>query len=80
MNVIDLCSFVLELFAGWYRHCGLIPFTQDSDFGLYAEEYDESVRNYFLGHPSTYLWGALGLVSPLKCRSRWKCISSHWSR
>ncbi|CAF1633587.1 unnamed protein product, partial [Adineta ricciae] len=26
---------------GWYRHCGLIPYTQDVDFGLFAEEYDE---------------------------------------
>lgn len=48
---------------GWYRHCGLIPFTQDADFGLFAEEYDESIRNYFLGNPVCYLWGALGLVN-----------------
>lgn len=48
---------------GWYRHCGLIPFTQDADFGLFAEEYDENIRNSFLGDPVTYLWGALGLVS-----------------
>ncbi|CAF3462449.1 unnamed protein product [Rotaria socialis] len=48
---------------GWYRHCGLIPFTQDADFGLFAEEYDENIRNYFLGNPITYLWGALGLVN-----------------
>jgi hypothetical protein len=48
---------------GWYRHCGLIPFTQDADFGLYAEEYDEGIRNAFLGDPVSYLWGALGLVS-----------------
>ncbi|CAF4273546.1 unnamed protein product, partial [Adineta steineri] len=50
---------------GWYRHCGLIPFTEDADFGLYAEEYDESIRNYFLGNPVTYLYSALGLVSNL---------------
>ncbi|CAF0881230.1 unnamed protein product [Didymodactylos carnosus] len=48
---------------GWYRHCGLIPFTQDVDFGLYAEEYDENIRNHFLGHRPSYLWGALGLVN-----------------
>ncbi|CAF3996922.1 unnamed protein product [Adineta steineri] len=48
---------------GWYRHCGLIPFTLDADFGLYAENYDESIRNHFLGNPITYLWGALGLVN-----------------
>jgi hypothetical protein len=51
--------------TGWYRHCGLIPFTQDADFGLFAEEYNESIRNYFLGNPIVYLWGALGLVSSL---------------
>jgi hypothetical protein len=50
---------------GWYRHCGLIPYTSDADFSLFAEEYDESIRNYFLGNPITYLWGALGLVSVL---------------
>ncbi|CAF1482449.1 unnamed protein product [Adineta steineri] len=48
---------------GWYRHCGLIPFTEDADFGLFAEEYDESIRNYFLGNPVTYLYSALGLVN-----------------
>ncbi|CAF1246082.1 unnamed protein product [Adineta ricciae] len=48
---------------GWYRHCGLIPYTLDADFGLYAEEYDETVRSHFLGNPITYLWGALGLVN-----------------
>ncbi|CAF1098910.1 unnamed protein product [Adineta steineri] len=48
---------------GWYRHCGLIPYTQDMDFGLFAEEYDDSIRNYFLGNPTIYLWGTLGLVN-----------------
>ncbi|UJR10626.1 hypothetical protein I4U23_014823 [Adineta vaga] len=48
---------------GWYRHCGLIPYTQDVDFGLFAEEYDESIRRYFLGNPIVYLWGTLGLVN-----------------
>jgi hypothetical protein len=43
----------------------LIPYTTDADFGLFAEEYDENIRNYFLGNPVTYLWGALGLVSYL---------------
>ncbi|CAF3391094.1 unnamed protein product [Rotaria sp. Silwood1] len=47
----------------WYRHCGLIPYTQDVDFGLFAEEYDENIRKYFLGNPTVYLWGALGLVN-----------------
>jgi hypothetical protein len=51
------------LYLGWYRHCGFIPYTQDVDLGLFAEEYDESIRNYFLGNPVIYLWGALGLVS-----------------
>jgi hypothetical protein len=51
------------LLKGWYRHCGMIPYTQDADFGLFAEEYDESIRNNFLGNPVAYLWGALGLVS-----------------
>lgn len=53
------------MLLGWYRHCGLIPYTQDVDFGLFAEEYDEGIRNHFLGNPIVYLWGALGLVSHL---------------
>jgi len=50
---------------GWYRHCGFIPFTKDVDLALFAEEYDEGIRNYFLGNPITFLWAALGLVSSL---------------
>ena len=50
---------------GWYRHCGFIPYTKDVDFGLFAEEYDENIRNHFLGKSEIYLWGALGLVSRL---------------
>ena len=58
----DLPLISIDFHSGWYRHCGLIPFTQDVDFGLFAEEYDESIRNQFLGDRTTYLWGALGLV------------------
>jgi hypothetical protein len=43
----------------------LIPFTSDADFGLFAEEYDERIREEFLGNPIAYLWGALGLVREL---------------
>jgi hypothetical protein len=60
-NILNDETCVLSV--GWYRHCGMIPFTLDADFGLFAEEYDESIRQYFLGNPITYLWGALGLVS-----------------
>ncbi|UJR35253.1 hypothetical protein I4U23_028017 [Adineta vaga] len=48
---------------GWYRHCGLIPYTGDVDFGLFEEEYDESIRHHFLGNPVTHIWAALGLVN-----------------
>ncbi|CAF1348610.1 unnamed protein product [Adineta ricciae] len=48
---------------GWYRHCGLIPYTGDADFGLFYEEYDESIRSHFLGNPVTHIWAALGLVN-----------------
>ncbi|CAF2166400.1 unnamed protein product [Rotaria magnacalcarata] len=48
---------------GWYRHCGFIPYTQDVDVGLFAEEYNENIRKSFLGNPIVYLWGALGLVN-----------------
>jgi len=59
---LKLNSKIID-YLGWYRHCGFIPYTQDVDFGLFAEEYDENIRNYFLGNPIIYLWGALGLVS-----------------
>ncbi|CAF0848342.1 unnamed protein product [Adineta steineri] len=61
---------------GWYRHCGLIPFTEDADFGLYAEEYDESIRNYFLGNPVTYLYSALGLVND---SLEFRLYTDHWT-
>lgn len=58
---ISFCD-VFILWKGWYRHCGMIPYTHDTDIGLFAEEYDESIRHAFLGNPSIYLWSALGLV------------------
>ncbi|CAF4156157.1 unnamed protein product [Adineta steineri] len=61
---------------GWYRHCGLIPFTDDADFGLYAEEYDESIRNYFLGNPVIPLWSALGLAND---SLEFRLFTGHWT-
>jgi len=54
------------MILGWYRHCGLIPYTQDVDFGLFAEEYDDNIRKHFRGNSQVYLWGILGLVTNRK--------------
>lgn len=37
------------MIEGWYRHCGIIPFTNDADIGLWEHEYDETISKTFLG-------------------------------
>jgi phosphorylcholine metabolism protein LicD len=32
---------------GWYRNCGIIPYTHDVDFAIWFDEYDQSVKNHF---------------------------------
>lgn len=32
---------------GWYRHCGIIPFTTDIDVGMYGHKYDPLIEKTF---------------------------------
>jgi hypothetical protein len=33
---------------GWYRDCGIIPFTTDLDIGIWAHEYDKKIKIKFI--------------------------------
>ena len=46
---------------GWYRECGIIPFTTDIDFSMSIDKYDERLKDKIrFGHPKLYLWLQLG--------------------
>ncbi|XP_014666345.1 PREDICTED: fukutin-like [Priapulus caudatus] len=45
---------------GWYRQCGIIPHDHDVDFGMWAEDYEPSLRAVFENNPVLKLctvWG-----------------------
>lgn len=48
---------------GWYRDCGIIPFTQDVDIAIWAHEYDDRIKKHFLGNKIVRIWGTLGLLN-----------------
>lgn len=48
---------------GWYRDCGIIPFTQDVDIAIWAHEYDKKLKKHLLGNKIVRVWGTLGLVN-----------------
>jgi hypothetical protein len=48
---------------GWYRDCGIIPFTQDVDVAIWSHEYDERVKRSFLGNKVVRLWSTLGMAN-----------------
>lgn len=45
---------------GWYRECGIIPFTHDIDFNVWAHEHDISFANFFKGNKNLWLQMILG--------------------
>ena len=46
---------------GWYRECGIIPFTVDVDIAMSYEEYDETIKQKFRsGDKDLYLWLQIG--------------------
>jgi phosphorylcholine metabolism protein LicD len=45
---------------GWYRDCGLISYSDDVDFNAWASEYDDKIKNFFLGNKRLHLWLELG--------------------
>lgn len=48
---------------GWYRDCGIIPFTQDVDIAIWSHEYDDRIKQHFLGNKIVRIWGTLGLLN-----------------
>lgn len=48
---------------GWYRDCGIIPFTQDVDIAIWAHEYEEKIKSHFLGNRIVRVWSTLGLTN-----------------
>lgn len=46
---------------GWYRDCGIIPFTTDGDIGVPIEYYTDDIKQHFLGNPNVELWAIQGL-------------------
>ncbi len=48
---------------GWYRDCGLIPYTHDADFGIMSSDLDMNLRDEFLGKKLVRTWLTLGTVA-----------------
>ena len=45
---------------GWYRDCGVIPYTQDADIGLWIEEFEEKIIDKFIGNEKIRLLLSFG--------------------
>ena len=46
---------------GWYRHCGIIPYTTDMDFSMAIKEYDDRLKEKFTsGKLDIHMWLQLG--------------------
>jgi len=72
-KVIEYISEKLENFSkhywlaggsllGWYRDCGIIPHTTDFDYAIWAHEYDDRIKNTFLGNEFVSLVLIHGMV------------------
>lgn len=50
---------------GWYRDCGIIPFSQDADMSMMSDEFDKKLQNEFMGSKTTNkavkIWLTLGI-------------------
>ena len=52
-----------DVTQGWYRDCGVIPFTQDVDLNMWAHEYESVIADNFRGNPLIRLYSHLGFVN-----------------
>lgn len=77
LKVIEYISEKLEGFSkhywlaggsllGWYRDCGIIPYTTDFDYAIWSHEYDDRIAQFFLGNEIVSLVVIHGLVFCLK--------------
>ncbi len=47
---------------GWYRDCGIIPFTPDVDIAMKIDYYDQHLFDIFLGNNKTNIFTIFGFV------------------
>jgi len=47
---------------GWYRDCGVIPYTQDMDIAVPSEDYKDKIQKYFIGNPNVHIHRVLGKI------------------
>jgi len=50
---------------GWYRDCGIIPYTTDMDLAIFAHEYDPRVKKHFIKNRHALLTLVFGLRDDL---------------
>jgi hypothetical protein len=50
---------------GWYRDCGIIPFTTDIDLFLFSKEYDSRIKKHFVRNQNAILETVFGLPTDL---------------
>jgi hypothetical protein len=73
-KVIEYISEKLENFSkhywlaggsllGWYRDCGIIPHTTDFDYAIWSHEYDDRIKNTFLGNHVASIVTIHGMVN-----------------
>jgi fukutin len=58
---------------GWYRDCGIIPFTNDADFGIFANDYSPAIKQLFFLNDLASLSETLGVAKDnfeLRIRSK----------
>jgi len=41
-------KFLITFFSGYFRECGIIPYTTDVDIGVFAKDYSENIVKEFL--------------------------------
>ena len=52
--------FIFLLIKGWYRDCGIIPFTTDTDIGMWIEDYEDKILDEFIGNQNLRLLLSFG--------------------
>jgi hypothetical protein len=50
---------------GWYRECGIIPFTSDLDIGMLAIEYESKIKQHFKKNQKALLVLVFGMRNML---------------
>lgn len=51
----------INCILGWYRHCGIVPWTTDMDLAMWIDEYDDEILQKFIGNQKLFIWEKLGM-------------------